>query len=120
MIDELNKWLDPLAIIIVGQHSIVPIANQVTNMLAHITSQPINVTALRDPADIANLLDGTTRKDVLVITAACLASILDCVPTMIQSERLQCIWCSDTDELRRIDKGYIDRLVAMVSTKQVS
>lgn len=119
MIDELNKWLEPLVIIIVREHSIASIANQVTNMLGQITSQPINVTTLIDPADVANLFDAPTRKDVLITTAACLANTLDCLPTMFQSERLQCIWCNDTDELRQIDKGYVDRLVSMVSTKQV-
>lgn len=119
LIDELNKLLDPLVVIIVRRHSIASIANQVTSLLGRITSQPINVTQLYDPADIEHTLDKSTRIDVLIITATCLVKILDCMPNIVQSERLQCIWCNETDELRQIDQGYIDRLISMVSDKQV-
>lgn len=103
----MNKWHDPLAIIITRKGSTKMLSEKLDDLIRHTSTIPINIVNLEETADVTPMLASTMRKDVLITTALCFTRLLDAQPNLYQLERLQCIWYNETDEIRQlVDREY--------------
>ena len=117
MEDRWNKYLDPLVIIIARKGSIKMLSEKLDDLMKHTTTTSINIVNLEEPADVTPMLASTMRNDVLITTALCLTQLLDAKSNLFQSERLQCIWYNETDEIHQLTN--VEHPIPFYFNKQV-
>lgn len=108
-------------IIITNKVTVELITKRLMTIFGETCAHEINVIHSDNPADLAEMLNSKkeSRTDLLVTTAECISKLLDCMLVMFNSERLQCIWLKETDELRLLDEKDIRRMFSAISNKQV-